>query len=118
MGYHTNSYINRTSNVHSTSNIISLIIAYTPARPFRASLAAFRFLVLSKLSNSLTRGKGLDELEELDELDELEELDELPSVAPQGQPNPTRGKAEELDELLEGSPEEEVEGPKRFIVGV
>jgi hypothetical protein len=84
-----------------TVPVILLIIAYTPASPFSASLAAFRFSVLSKLSNSLTpqAGKGLDELEELlasqaEELDELEEL--------------LASQAEELEELVEG--EEEVEG--------
>src|SRR3954462_8918824 len=69
-----------------TVPLILLIIAYTPARPFRASLAAFRFSVLSKLSNSLTpqAGNGLDELEELEELDELEELEELDEEVVEG----------------------------------
>jgi len=58
-----------------TAPLILLIIAYTPARPFRASLAAFRFSVLSKLSNSLTpqAGKGLDELVEVVEVVEVVE---------------------------------------------
>jgi len=55
--------------------LILLIIAYTPARPFRAFLAAFRFLVKCRSVNSWTQGKELEELEELDE--EVVELVEV-----------------------------------------
>ena len=92
-----------------------LIKAYTPASPFRASLAAFRFLVWDKFVNSITRGKEsveeldeLEELEELDELDELEELEELDELE-------ELEELEELDELEELEELEEVEGPKRLV---
>jgi hypothetical protein len=60
-----------------TAPVISLIKAYTPPSPLRATFAALRFLVLSKFVNSLTRGKGsVEEVESVEEAVEVEEVED------------------------------------------